>query len=134
MTLLRKTYLYILIFPYFLCYLGAASNQLVLIANHDTFPVLMRGAAATRIMPLGYDDEGHVLMTKDTHLNALGDIFDFHDGWESVGDLLLTAGLKLQDICFWVWMTLVLTTLTSRNTESTMSEDDQPENGNNWRI
>lgn len=134
MTLLRKTYLWVLLLPYAVSYLGLASNQLVLIANHDTFPVLMRGTAATRIMPLGYDDEGHVLMTKDTHLNALGDIFDVHDGWISIGDMLLTLGIKTESICFWVWMTLVLRSLISRNTESTMSEDDRSENGSNWRI
>jgi hypothetical protein len=87
---------------------GFVSNQLVLIANHDTFPVLMNGVVVARVMPFGYDDEGHVLMTSETHLNALGDIFDFHSGWLSIGDLLLDAGIWLKTFCPFVWAVLVI--------------------------
>lgn len=38
---LRKTYLWVLALPIAFVLLGAASNQTVLIANHDTFPVLL---------------------------------------------------------------------------------------------
>lgn len=102
------TYLWILLLPPTFFFVGAASNQLVLIANHDTFPVLMNGAAVAHVMPFGYDDQGHVLMTSQTHLNALGDIFDFHDDWVSIGDLFLSVGTWLQTFCPFVWGVLII--------------------------
>jgi Family of unknown function (DUF5317) len=102
------TYLWILLLPTACNFIGAASNQLVLISNHDKFPVLMNEVASARIMPLGYDEEGHVLMTPQTHLNALADIFDFHNGWGSIGDLLIDAGTWLQTVCPFVWGALVI--------------------------
>lgn len=37
---LRLTFLWVLLLPYLIGNLGAASNQLVLVANHDKFPVM----------------------------------------------------------------------------------------------
>lgn len=106
--LFLSTYLWILLLPAACNFVGAASNQLVLIANHDKFPVLMNEFAAGRVMPFGHDDEGHVLMTHETHLNALADIFDFHSGWGSIGDLLIDLGRWLNTFCPFVWGALVL--------------------------
>lgn len=131
---LRKTALWILLLPVAIGGLGAASNQLVLIANHDKFPVMVnsfvekrlslkqfiayqkaveiyeddkekpksREAAAERaatikiIHETGMIDETHCIMTPETHLNFLADVFDFHDGTYSVGDGLLYLGE-------WMW-------------------------------
>src|ERR1700675_4283495 len=46
MHFLRKTSLWILLLPAALGGIGAASNQLVLIANHDRFPVMINSAAS----------------------------------------------------------------------------------------
>src|ERR1700688_1913763 len=127
MNFLRKTSLWILLLPAAIGGVGAASNQLVLIANHDRFPVMIN-SAESQILTLNqfiaYEqaverasdpeekqksreaaakaaeeikimhetemlDERHCIMTSETHLNALADIFDFHDGTYSVGDGLL---------------------------------------------
>jgi hypothetical protein len=47
--LLRSSLLGILLVPYGIFGLGAASNQLVLIANHDKFPVMENSAFAKRL-------------------------------------------------------------------------------------
>jgi hypothetical protein len=110
---LTVTYLWILLLPYAFILTGAASNQLVLIANHDTFPVLMREPLASKALP---DDEGHVAMTKDTHLNLLGDILDFHnEGWESVGDLTLETGYWLQSVCPYLFAAFAIRRLVDNN-------------------
>ncbi len=109
---LRKTYLYLLAVPLLFTFLGAASNQLVLIANHDTFPVMvndqklqeMATAKAQNVFNLFRPDpapktedavmldEVHCNMTSKTHLNALADIFDMKDAIYSVGDFSLMLG------------------------------------------
>ena len=105
--LLRVSLLWILLAPYPLIGIGTMSNQLVLWANHDQFPVLMRDSAAVKIMPDGFDDSGHILMTSETHLNPLGDIFDFHAYWGSVGDMLIDLGEWMQSFCPYVFLALV---------------------------
>lgn len=103
-SLLRSTFLWVILLPYMFTFVGAASNQLVLITNHDTFPVLARDSISGKILP---DEEGHVLMTSATHLNALADILDFHDGWYSVGDLMLMLGQWGETFCPFIYMALV---------------------------
>jgi hypothetical protein len=109
---LTKTSLYILALPLLLTVLGAASNQIVLIANHDTFPVLLnekKTEAATaeqkfvqspviKPQPAREDAEGlvmlddvHCVMTHETHLNDLADIFDLGNIY-SIGDFGLILG------------------------------------------
>ena len=112
LTTLRAASLWILLLPYAVGLTGAASNQLVLIANHDTFPVMMNSYAAAHVMPEGIDEEGHVLMTSQTHLNFLADVFDFHDGWMSIGDLLLMLGSWLSTFCPFVWAYVVISEVT----------------------
>ena len=114
---LCKTSLYILALPLLLTVLGAASNQAVLIANHDTFPVMLNDKKISMMderraeqeikfvhpQPAMEDVDGtvmlddvHCVMTHKTHLNFLADIFDLKDGIYSVGDF----GLMLGD---WFW-------------------------------
>ena len=103
--------------------MGAASNQLVLVVNHDKFPVEVNTLkeevmvykmesdwkAATAEagidlpLPEGMIDDVHCVMTKDTHLNYLADIFDLHDGIYSIGDFLLMLGGWLMTFAPFVW-------------------------------
>jgi hypothetical protein len=109
---LRNTALWILLLPYAATFAGIASNQLVLNANDDTFPVrinlvkLHKWADDGVAMSDGrvYLDETHVVMSNKTHLNWLADVFDFHQDIESVGDLLLDLGGWLSTFCPFVWM------------------------------
>ena len=109
---LRKTFLYILAVPVLFTVLGAASNQLVLFVNNDTFPVMMNDAGVRRYtaeveaakndsdvdpskipdVEHGMMDQTHCFMTSKTHLNFLADVFDFGTAYYSVGDGLLYLG------------------------------------------
>lgn len=113
---LRSTALWILLLPYASIFLGAASNQLVLNANGDTFPVRVNAVKvhkyASEDAALGPDgtiylDDTHVVMTSQTHLNWMADILDFHDGTYSVGDLLVEFGGWLQTFSIYVWIAVV---------------------------
>ena len=129
MAFLRKTALWIPLIPIVLFLGGVASNQAVLIANHDRFPVLVNHTklvnfeAETVETPFGsitvprpaeVDDDGvvmiddiHCVMTSDTHLNALADIFDF-GGIYSIGDFMLMLGQWLLEYSLVVWLVVVI--------------------------
>ena len=121
---LRKTALWILLLPIVTFGVGAASNQVVLMANHDKFPVMInqkkidkRNAAinaaiaagevdADDVQLIGIDgmiDDTHCVMTPYTHLNALADVFDFKTAIYSVGDGLLYLGEWLSAFCMFIW-------------------------------
>jgi Family of unknown function (DUF5317) len=108
--------LWVLLLPYALTGVGAASNQLVLIANHDKFPVMMNEAARAHFEPdaNGLIDKEHCVMTDKTHFNALADIFDLHDGWYSIGDFMLMLADWLSGFCVYVWIALVVKSLYQR--------------------
>lgn len=92
--------LWILALPVLLCGFGAGLNQIVIISNHDKMPVLVNDR---KYSPQGMMDDIHVTMSNDTHLNALADIFDFHDETESIGDLLIDASQFLIPITPFIW-------------------------------
>jgi hypothetical protein len=125
---LRKTALWIVLAPAVIWGTGLLSNQAVLIANHDTFPVKVNDykinqyaahliaasqsddedeatEAQFRLQALdrGYLDDVHVIMTPKTHLNFLADDFDL-DNIYSVGDFLLMLGEWLQTFAIFVWV------------------------------
>lgn len=128
----RATALWILLLPIASNFIGAASNQLVLWANNDTFPVKINlakmqimtdGEASINpdgtvtlkgghvvILPDGTTmlDPVHCLMTSKTHLNLLADNWDFHDSIESVGDLLLDFGGWSWNFAPFVWGAIVI--------------------------
>lgn len=106
----RVTMLWIVLLPYALVFLGAASNQAVIIANHDKFPVLInsRALAQADADEDGMLDNEHCIMTKDTHLNFLADIFDMKDSYISVGDMLLSVGEWIGTFSIFVWGSLVI--------------------------
>lgn len=123
---LRKTALWIVLAPAAIWGTGLVSNQLVLMANHDTFPVLTNPLKAQEyriaveakvaadneksdeediVWPDGYIDDTHIIMTKQTHLNFLADVFDMKsEGVYSVGDFLLMLGEWLWAFVLPIWM------------------------------
>jgi len=127
---LRKTALWIVLAPMSIFGVGLASNQAVLMANHDKFPVMWNTykvvqyrleiqkalasddpdtveEAELRLAGLqaeGMLDDTHVLMTENTHLNALADVIDLRSATYSIGDLLLYLGEWLMGFAFPVWM------------------------------
>jgi hypothetical protein len=115
MRFLRVTMLWVLLVPHAVYFLGAASNQAVLIANHDKFPVMItpeREAAETEggMWP---HDNAHCVMTPQTHLNFLADIFDMRVYTESIGDMMLEFGVWLNTFAPFVWAALVIRKLYS---------------------
>lgn len=120
---LRKTALWIILAPLALIYVGAASNQLVLNANHDTFPVEVNTlkeeilvykmsaewkASTEEVgidlpLPEGMIDDTHCVMTSKTHLNFLADVFDLKDGIYSIGDFGIISGEWLMSFAPFVW-------------------------------
>jgi len=131
---LKKTALWILAIPLALSLMGAASNQLVLIVNHDKFPVEVNTlkeevmvykmesdwkaataeAGVDLPVPEGMIDDVHCVMTHDTHLNYLADIFDLHDGIYSIGDFGLRLGEWLMTFAPFVWAFEVINRLRKK--------------------
>lgn len=114
---LRVTALWVLLLPTAVSFTGAASNQLVLWANNDTFPVKVNlvkldkfTGGHTITLPDGtvMMDETHCLMSSKTHLNLLADNWDFHETIESVGDMLIDLGAWLWTFCPFVWVAAVV--------------------------
>jgi len=133
--LLQKVpYWQLIAVPLLLLFIGAASNQAVLIANGDKFPVLINQEQIVQActpavdkspfdsMPLvtpsvdintcanggEFLDDSHVIMTSKSHLNILADIFDFHDATYSIGDLLMMLGSWMRGWSFVAWVVLVI--------------------------
>lgn len=109
--------IWILALPLIFTFVGAASNQIVLVANHDKFPVMVNSRNVESHG--GVDDEGmlddiHCLMTDKTHLNYLADIFDFKSSIMSVGDLLLDLGEYTTGFAPFLWAILMIGDATRR--------------------
>ena len=132
---LRKTSLYLFAVPLLLIFLGSASNEAVLVANHDCFPVMMNDAKinlyhnelalaaaagdekadiANVLLEHGYLDDTHVIMTADTRLNFLADWIDLRTATYSIGDLLLFLGEWLMSVATPVWFYTVVMRLAKK--------------------
>lgn len=105
---IKDTYLAFLLTPILFLVLGAASNQVVLIANHAKFPVMVNAERAAKADQNEMLDSEHCLMTHSTHLNALADIFQFGNETWSIGDIFLEAGVDLAPYSATVWFVLIL--------------------------
>lgn len=118
-TTFRRLKLWIVIIPLALILLGAMSNQAVLIANHDKFPVMWNGVNGSGIPVGGFrpHDEIHCMMGPATHLNWLADIFDFHAGIYSIGDGLLLAGEWLWEYAPAIWIFTLCSSLLKGHNE-----------------
>ena len=133
-SILRKTGLWIPLVPAVVFVLGVASNQAVLIANHDRFPILINERRVIRLAEPVIDiskmvihervsvdsdgtimlDDVHCLMTSDTHLNALADVWDLGSIY-SVGDFAIEAGAYLFDYAIVIWLAFMVSQLCSRS-------------------
>jgi hypothetical protein len=127
---LRKTALWILLTPAAIWGAGLLSNQAVLIANHDQFPVMWNSyKVASYVLKIektietskdkdavlqaqfdlealkdgGYLDDTHTVMSSETHLNFLGDWIDLREATYSPGDELLYLGGWLANFAPFVW-------------------------------
>ena len=114
--MLTVTFLWVLALPVALIIAGAASNQVAMISNGGSMPVLVNATRLARfeherkleeikaavdgtdLPPLadGMLDARHSVMTPDTHLKVLCDLFDA-DGIESIGDFAIELGM-------WGWV------------------------------
>ena len=115
---LRRSALYIFAIPLLVYFFGAALNQIVINANHDTFPVLVNeaklktyftNAEGNVSQPVVLSDgtvmldEVHCVMTDRTHLNFLADVFDIKTGVYSIGDIFIAVGQSGMDYIPYVW-------------------------------
>lgn len=110
LTLLRRARAWILAVPLTLSFIGAASNQAVIYANHDRFPVMLNSAKVTHYEPDadGMIDKVHSVMQPTDHLKFLADWIDLGDGMYSPGDLLLMLGDWLWTYAPLVWAICLL--------------------------
>jgi len=126
---LRKTALWIVLAPAAIGGAGLASNQAVLVANHDTFPVMMNDAKVNMyrmeaqavaqegdedaqvvliLLEHGYLDDTHVIMTPASHLKFLADWIDLKSSTWSPGDVLLYIGEMGITYAPFVWVIVVI--------------------------
>lgn len=121
MNFLRVTFLWALLLPYVFIFAGAASNQLVIVANHGKFPVQTNAVhakmwiAEDSPLPDGMLDDVHCVMTDKTHLNLLADVIDLHSSVESVGDLSMELGQWLNTFAPFLYIGLATGELRKKN-------------------
>jgi hypothetical protein len=111
MQFIRKTMLWLLLLPTIMGFVGAASNQLVLFVNNDKFPVMVNQKHLHSFGDADADgmmDDIHCVMTHQTHLNFLADIFDFHHSIQSIGDLLMTWSDEYGLFAWVMWAVLMI--------------------------
>lgn len=132
---LRKTALWIVALPMLCFFLGVASNQAVLVANHDKFPVMWNDAkvnlykleatkaaeggnedaqVALALLEHGYLDDTHCLMTPETHLNFLADWIDMKSATYSPGDEAIELGAYGMGFSPLIWAAVVIGRLRKR--------------------
>lgn len=119
-TTIRRLKLWIVIIPLALILLGTMSNQAVLIANHDKFPVMWNGVYGSGIPVGGFrpHDAVHCMMGPATHLNWLADIFDLQDALYSIGDFFILAGEWLWQYAPAIWIFTLCSTILGGKNES----------------
>lgn len=123
---LRKTLLYIILAPYAVTGLGIISNQVVLNANNDAFPVRInpvklydwsQKGTKMHILPptpetpkgvVFINDNMHIVMNSTTHFNWLADIFDFHTHIYSIGDFAQDLGEWAAEFTPFLWAGAIL--------------------------
>jgi len=101
---LRDTALWLVLLPIALIHIGVGSNQLVLWANHDKFPVMVNEYEQSQMeLRDNMMDPVHCVMTNDTHLNFLADVINLHDRTASVGDMAIELGQWLMPYALGIW-------------------------------
>lgn len=99
---MRRLLIAVLFLPLALGFLGDASNQLVIVANHGKFPVELNPVWTENQAPDadGMLDRVHCVMNDSTRLNILADIFNRHTKIISIGDILQDFSVDIQPYCF----------------------------------
>src|ERR1700679_1871156 len=137
MRLPRGLYASLILVPLLILGLGIFSNQLVLFANHDRFPVMLNQTKLSRFvekedkptLPFGFDSriryeesattpidlgpEGmidlvHCVMVPDSRLKPLADVWDLGSTIFSVGDFMIMLGSWLLNFTPIMWLALIL--------------------------
>lgn len=137
---LKKTALWILAVPVLFLFLGNVSNQAVLVANHDKFPVMWNDYKVAQyafqieevadnpenpesaqaqfdmvaLKEEGFLDDTHCVMTSKTRLNFLADWIDFGDATYSPGDFLLMLGEEGMKYFPILWAAVVISRLNKK--------------------
>ena len=136
--LLKVPYWYLIAIPLLSIALGTVSNQVVLWANFDKFPVMSNNEkihqscqtpdrpkapkkdAPSILKPQPakdsdlcrnggiFLDDTHVIMTKDSKLKFLADIWDFHEVTYSIGDFFLMFAEWMLSWAPLAWLVLVI--------------------------
>lgn len=105
----KRLKLYIVAIPVFCIVFGAGLNQIVMIANHDKFPVMVnRDKTKSEDIPEGLApgdmmDGEHVVMSDSDKLKFLADIFDLGNIY-SVGDGFIELGEYGLSFAPFVWV------------------------------
>jgi Family of unknown function (DUF5317) len=110
-SIVKKSWLWFLVLPYSMFYLGAGLNLLVIACNHGTMPVVVPWGFHAQGLPGAMMDGVHqVYNATDVHLAFLCDwIFvPFLDAVVSPGDCLLWLGDWLQVPGVVAFLTLAL--------------------------
>jgi hypothetical protein len=101
---LRVSLLGLLILPFGLKYGGILSNQACLWANHGYMPVYVNEFYQRQSgWYEGSSDGLHTILTKESHLIFLSDIWRKGNIYESIGDILMDTGDEIWPFCFAIW-------------------------------
>jgi hypothetical protein len=117
----RIPYWQLIALPILAMFLGAASNQVVLIANDGRFPVQLNAASVERysdnsktVNSIVYLDHIHTVMRPEDHLKLMADVINIGP-IESIGDLFLDLGFWSFQFTPLMWLTLALRNLIGQS-------------------
>lgn len=130
---LRKfPYWYLVAIPVLTFCLGVASNQVVLVANHGKFPVMINEVTQEKFCTPSPDinpasiprnacekggqfmDETHSVMGENSHLKVLSDIFPLGKQVYSIGDGFIFLGDWMLSFGPAMWLGLTIRKLAAR--------------------
>lgn len=122
----RFPYWYLIAIPLLMFSMGVASNQLVLVANHGKFPVMINEVTQEEMCTADVDidpdsipsnacDKGgqfldgtHSIMGPNSHLKILSDIFPLGGAVFSIGDAFIFLGEWLLSFTPAMWLALTI--------------------------
>jgi Family of unknown function (DUF5317) len=98
----------LILLPTLILYIGVSLNKVVMAVNHGKMPVMLE-PCDEKMFAEEEPFVTHRCMTRDTHLNFLGDWIVLRNvGIESLGDVLMDVGALGLSPCFWIWIGFVL--------------------------
>jgi hypothetical protein len=131
-----NTFLWLLLIPIGMQFCGVLSNQTVRWANHGTFPVYINQALKEEMETSGrlflsnddhlMIDQLHCVMTDQTHLNFMADVFLEGTDYVSIGDILQSYGKDLSPWILIIWGTIASYKLNKGAQHGRSSYDQNP--------